>query len=216
MSAPAFTSALHERLADRGLAVGDQHLAELRVAGHLAQHPVVGHVFALLRSGNPISTACAGAVEPRADAAPRVGRARRTSPCRCTITVGPASRLHQAQPPRQALAEEQVVAVVQHGLAEQLALAALRAPLQPRRQAAVAGLARRVLHRAAVLAHLQFEAAFGGGRRHAERNAAARPRRQVHLPRAQHRVLALGACISGMVMRRRLPRITAPVHRQRS
>ena len=69
----------------------------------------------------------------------------------------------------------------------------LRAPAQARRQAAVAGLARRVLHGAAVLADLQLEAALGGGGRHAERDAAARARRQVHLPRAQDGVLALGA-----------------------
>ena len=38
----------HEGLAERCLAVGDEHRAELRVAGHLAQLSVVGHVGCIL------------------------------------------------------------------------------------------------------------------------------------------------------------------------
>ena len=53
----------------------------------------------------------------------------------------------------------------------------------------MAGVARRVLDGPAALARLELEAPFGGGRGHAERGAAARERRQVHLPRAQDRVL---------------------------
>ena len=40
---------LGERLADRALAVGDQHLAEFRIAGHFAQHRIVRHGCRVLR-----------------------------------------------------------------------------------------------------------------------------------------------------------------------
>ena len=130
------------------------------------------------------------------------------------MSVGPASRCTKAQAPRQALAEIQVIAVMQHGAGQQFAFTSLLAPTQARGQAAMAGLARRVLHGAAVLADLQLEASLGGGRRDAERDASACRRRQVHLPRAQHRILACRTdqrlCHAG------LPRIIAPVHRQRS
>ena len=186
---------LDERLADLGLAVGDEDLPELRVAGHLAQHLVVGHVFALLGRKSDQHRG-AGAVEARADVDAHrgwrgVGHARRRRHVAVQVDDHrrPGVEAHQAEPPRQPLAVERVVAVVQHGLAEQLAGAGLRRPLQLGRQAAMAGVARRVLHRLAALADLQLEAALGGGRGHAERGAAARERRQVHLPRAQHRVL---------------------------
>ena len=128
-SAPAFASALHQRLADGGLAVGDQHLAELRVAAHLAQHRVVGHVRSLL-VGEGDQHRLAGAVQPRADldARGRVGHVA----MQVQHQRGAGIQPHQAQPPGQALAEEQVVAVGQRGLAQQLALAALLAPLQVR------------------------------------------------------------------------------------
>ena len=66
----------------------------------------------------------------------------------------------------------------------------------------------------AIFLVLQREAAFGGGRRHAERRAAARPWRQVHLPRAQDGVL-LARLHQGHGHDDR-PRMTAPVHRHRS
>src|SRR5919204_116457 len=47
---------------------------------------------------------------------------------------------------RSAPAEEQLVAVAQQRLRDQLAGAILRAPIEPMRQAGVAGLARRILH----------------------------------------------------------------------
>ena len=83
---------LDQRLADLGLAVGDEDLAELGVAGHLAQHLVVGHVFALLGRKSDQHRG-AGAVEARADVDAHRLRAcgDATSPCRWTITVGPAS-----------------------------------------------------------------------------------------------------------------------------
>eukprot|EP01136_Pigoraptor_vietnamica_P035479 Opistho-1_new@100762 len=201
----------HEGLARLGLAVGHQHLAELGVAGHFAQHLVVGHV------GTPFSRksnedGLAGAVEPGADTHAR-GRIADLA-VQVDHERGAGIQVHQAQPPGQPLAKEQVVAVVQRGAAEQRALAALLAPAQRRRQALVADLARRVLHRAAVFAGLQLEAAFGGGGREAERDAAACAGRQVHLPGAQHRVLARGA--HHRHRHAGLPRMTAPVHRQRS
>lgn len=133
----------------------------------------------------------AGAVEPRADLDARggVGHVAMQMQHQRGASIQP----HQAQPPGQAFAEEQVVAVRQRGLAEQFAVAALLAPLELRRQAAVAGLARRVLHGAAVVALLQFEAAFCCCCRHAQRDAASLSRRQGRQPRAQDRVLALGA-----------------------
>ena len=182
---------LDQRLADLGLAVGDEDLPELGVAGHLAQHLVVGHVFALLGRKSDQHRG-AGAIKARADVDAhrlRVLR-RRDVAVQMDDHRRPGVEPHQAQPPRQPLAIERVVAVVEHGLAQQFAGAGLRRPLQLGREAAVAGIARRVLHRLAALAHLQLEPALGGGRGHAERGAAARPRRQVHLPGAQHRVLA--------------------------
>ena len=90
--------ALHQRLADRGLAVGDQHLAELRVAGHFAQLPVVCHVYGLLvREARPAPPGRRG----RACARHRARGAVGTSPCRCATTRRPAVELHQAEPPRQ-------------------------------------------------------------------------------------------------------------------
>src|SRR6185369_9703671 len=121
----------------------------------------------------------------------------------------------EAEPPRQPLAIERIVAVVQDRLAQQLAGALLRRPHELGRQAHVARVARRILHRLATPADLQREASFGGGRRHAERGAAARERRQVHLPRSQHRILP-----ARLHQRHRhgdaLARTTAPVHRHRS
>ena len=99
---------------------------------------------------------------------------------------------HHAQAPGQTLAEVQVVAVRQRGHGQQLACAALQLPGQLGRQAAVAGLARRVLHGAAVGANLQREAAFGRRSGEAQRHTAACGWRQVDLRGAQHRVLARG------------------------
>ena len=201
----------HHRLAHLGLAVGDQHLAEFGVARHLAEHLVVSHVGApFVRKSN--ENGLSGPVEARAhahalrrlaDLAVQVHHQRRAG-----------IEVHEAEAPRQPLAKEQVVAVVQRGGAQQLAFAALLAPVQSRRQALAAGLAGRVLNRAAVLAGLEHEAAFRRAGRDAERDTAARPRRQVHLPGAQDGVLALGAHQGHG--HGALPRMTAPVHRQRS
>ena len=103
----------HERLADRGLAVGDQHLAELRIAGHFPQLSVVCHVgYVLIRKTN--EHAHAGLIEPRAHP-----HARR----RCAhvaVQVHDDGRagieLHHAEPPGHALAKEDVVAVAQQRL----------------------------------------------------------------------------------------------------
>ena len=85
-----------------------------------------------------------------------------------------AIELHQAEAPGKPLAEEEVVAMVQDGASQQLSAVGLDFPQEFRRQAFLAGLARRILHRAAVLALLQLEAAHGRRRGEAERDAAAR------------------------------------------
>ena len=84
---------LGQRLPDRALAVGDQHLAEFRIAGHLAQHRIVRHVRscpgAAARSAPPVrfcrdARARARATARRnrdADAPARPAR-HRASPCR--------------------------------------------------------------------------------------------------------------------------------------
>ena len=69
---PGLHQRLDQRLADLGLAVGDENLAELRVAGHLAQHLVVSHVRCLLRRKSDQHRG-AGAVETRADTDARGG-----------------------------------------------------------------------------------------------------------------------------------------------
>jgi hypothetical protein len=104
----------HDGLAGLGLAVGHQRLAELGVAGHFSEHLVVGHVGTpFIRKTN--ENGLARAVEPGADTHAR-GRV-----ADFTVQVDHERRagvqVHQAQPPRQPLAEEQVVAVMQRGAA---------------------------------------------------------------------------------------------------
>jgi hypothetical protein len=60
------------------------------------------------------------------------------------------------------------------------------------RKALLASFSGRVLHRAAVAALLQLEAAESRGGGQPERDAAARGRRQRRQPRPQYRVFALG------------------------
>src|SRR5690606_20337751 len=72
----------------------------------------------------------------------------------------PGVELHDADPPRQALAKEQVVAVPKHRGRQQAARAAVPAPSKRIRQAAGAAFTRRILDSAAVFAGLQFEAAL--------------------------------------------------------
>ena len=88
-------------------------------------------------AGKPISTAIP-ALSSRAPTRSRAGTAA-TSPCRCTITVGPAIEPHHAEAPRQPLAEEYVVTVGKPRLGDQLARARLRSPRQLRSR----GSARR-------------------------------------------------------------------------
>ncbi len=149
-------------------------------------------------SGNPTSTAWPAAIEHgphadpggrRADVAVQVDDQRRAG-----------IQVHQTQAPRQPLAKEQVVAVVQRGLAEQPAAARLLAPGQVGGQAAMTGFARRVLDGVALRADLQCEPAMRRRRGQAQRDPTTRRRRQRRLPGAQHRVLALGGRISGIDM----------------
>src|SRR5258706_9326833 len=91
---------------------------------------------------------------------------------------GAAFQPDVTQAPGQALAEEKVVAVVKRGVGEEFAISALCFPDQCCRQAGMAGLARRGLHCAAVLALLQLEAAGGRPGGGPERATAARRPRQ--------------------------------------
>src|SRR5260221_8334891 len=104
---------------------------------------------------------------------------------------GPALELHQPEARVQPLAKEKIVAVMEHRVREQLAFLRLRLPVEADGQALLAGLARRILHGAAVAALLQLEAPERGSRRKAERDTAACRGRQRRQPRTQDRVLAL-------------------------
>src|SRR6266850_8069573 len=104
-----------------------------------------------------------------------------------------AVELYESQPPRQALAEEKIVAVMEHRVGQELAFLRLRFPVEADRKALLAGLARRILHRAAVAALLQLEAPECRGGGESERDAAAPAGRQRRQPRPQDRVLALRA-----------------------
>src|SRR2546430_10809804 len=86
---------------------------------------------------------------------------------------GSARQLHQAQAPRQALAEKKIVAVMQDGDSQQLACSVLEGPLEINREAVLTGFARRVLDRSAVAALLQLEAPSAAA---AGRPSAMRPR----------------------------------------
>src|SRR2546422_6993268 len=100
-----------------------------------------------------------------------------------------AIEFHETQPPRQALAEEKIVAVMEHRIGQELAFLRLRLPVEPDRKAFLAGLARRVLHRAAIAALLQLEAPERRGRGEPKRDAAARRGWQRRQARARDRVL---------------------------
>src|SRR5712692_5254197 len=116
---------IYQRLPYGGLAVGDEHLAEFRVAGELAQLPVVCHVRSLLL-GKCDQHRLPGAVEHRSY----------TYSCRRffnrTMKMGDHGRAavepRQAQPPGQALAKEQIIAVMQDGAGEDVGFARLLLP----------------------------------------------------------------------------------------
>ena len=125
-------------------------------------------------SGKAISTAWPA----RSSRAPTLTRARRVGHVAMQMQHqrGAGIQPHQAQPPGQALAEEQVVAVGQRGLAQQLA----RRFCSRHFSAASTGSGGRPSRGGYCtapqsLAHLQFEAAFGGGAPSCQRDAAALP-----------------------------------------
>jgi hypothetical protein len=203
----------NERLADRGLAVGDQHLAEFGIAGHLAQLSIVGHVRYVL-IGKTHQHCHSGPVQPCADP-----HARRWIPdvaVQMCYDGRAAVEPDQPEPPRHALAEVEIVAVTQQRLRKQLPRAILLAPDQAVRQARLADLARRVLCGRAAPADLQLEASFGRRGRHAERDPAARPRRQRQLPCRDDRVAALRSRECACHATSARARIAAPVQSPRS
>ena len=159
-------------------------------------------IFGVSLSGKAISTAWPA----RSSRAPTLTRARRIGHVAMQMQHqrGAGIQPHQAQPPGQALAEEQVVAV---------APAWSGSAARPRRSARAtsaratgsggrpraAGTARRRSRRTTCSFEAAHRRAAAG---HAQRDAAAlRSGRQTWCSaRAQDRVLALGAVISGMVI----------------
>jgi hypothetical protein len=101
-----------------------------------------------------------------------------------------AIELDHAEPPRHALAKEQLVAMPQHRFRNQITGTVLRAPIEAMREAGVAGFARRILHRCAIATDLQLEAVTGRRRGQPERDTAANARRQRRNTGPQDRVLA--------------------------
>ena len=119
----------HQGLTHRGFAVGDQGLAELGVAAHFAQHFVVGHVLALFL-WKTYQHRLARTVQTRTH--PNPARGLGDLAVQVHHHRWPRIQRHHAQAPGQALAEKQIIAVVQGGAGQQLAPARLRAPLQAR------------------------------------------------------------------------------------
>ena len=97
----------------------------------------------------------AGAVDMGAHAHAR--RCGRTVAVQVRDDDRTAIELDHAEPPRHAFAIKQFVAVVQRRVRDQLAAAILSPPIEPLRQANPAGFARRILHRPAIAADLQFQ-----------------------------------------------------------
>ena len=175
-----------KRLAHGGSTIGDQGLAKLRVAGHLAQLSVVGHVRHVLFR-KPHQHRHPRLVEAGVHANAR-GRRRHVA-MQMHHHRRSGIEPHHSETPRQPLAEEYVVAVGKPRLGDQLARARLPSPRQRGREAAHAGFARRILRGTADRADLQLEPTLGRPGREAKRNAAALPGRQHGEPRSQHRVL---------------------------
>ena len=179
--------AAHDRLTGCGFAIGHQCAPKFRIAGELSKLRIVRHVCRLLY-GKCHQYALPGPIEP----------GRYPHRCRCVRTIavqvrhhgGAGVQPHHAEPPGQTLAKEKIIAVPQNGFRNQLAGAILIAPLQPLGQAAMAGLARRVLHRLAVFTDLQLKAPQRGGGREAQRYTAATARRLRGLAGFKNRVLA--------------------------
>ena len=90
MSAPASTQRLHHRLPGRALAVGDENFAQFRIAGHLAQHPVVASCSAChwreARSARPVRS-CRDA-RARAPRRGRRGNRHAHGPARSALRRG--------------------------------------------------------------------------------------------------------------------------------
>ena len=160
---------LRHRLADGVAAIGDQHAAEFRIAGHLAQMRIVGHVFGVLRRQCDRDRRAALVeleFEPHPAALDRVAMQMRDHD-------RPGIELHGADPPRRALAKIRIGRGLHRGFGDQRAAAIDVAERQPRRQARRAGIARRIDDGAAVEADLQREAAFRRRGGEAMRGAAA-------------------------------------------
>ena len=127
-SAPAATIASTSALTERRLGVGDQDLAEFRIAGHFAQLAIVSHVRGVLLRDRDQS-GLSGAVEIGGNAHAR--RRRRAVAVQMGDDDRPAIEFDEAKPPRHALAIEQLVAVVEQRFGNELAAAVLRAPIEP-------------------------------------------------------------------------------------
>ena len=108
---------LRHRLTDRGAAVGDQHAAEFRIAGHLAQMRIVGHVRGVLfrqRQRHRRAALVELELQPHAGAFGGVAVQMRDH-------HRPDIELHGADPPRRALAEIRIGRGLHRGLGDQRA-----------------------------------------------------------------------------------------------
>ena len=202
----------HHGLADRGLAVGHQHFAEFRVAGHFTELQIVRHIGHLI-DGKGQQYPLAGLVETRADA--HSAGSRCASGMQMRDHGGSRIETHHPQAPRHSLAEEQVVAVMYGRRGNQFTGTGLFAPLKLIGQAAMAGLARGILDGAATSAYLQLEAAESSGRGESKRRARPCPRGQQRQSRAQNRILAFGSA-QRLDHASARARMAAPEHRPRS
>ena len=197
--------------AQPGLAVDDQHPPVPRIECHLAQLPVVLRVGGgLLGPGG--HRRVAGPVD--AEREPHAC-ARHAVPGEMGDHRRPGIGSDHAEPPGQAVAEEQIVGMGERGLGQQPAARGQVAPFQPVAEAAPADLARRVLHGRAIGANLEGEPSGGGHGREPVRLARAVARRPGRHAGAPCGVLAGGGWqLRGHGSLR--PRIAAEVQRPRS
>jgi len=179
---------LRHRLPHGGTAIGDQHAAEFRVAGHLAQLRIVGHVGGVfLRQRDQHGRAALVELEIEAHA-----RAFFDVTVQMRQDDGAGVELGEARAPRRALAEVWIGRGADGGFGEHRAAIVDWHERHARRQALRAGVARRIEYLLAVGAALQLEPPLRRRRGQALRGAAADRLRIERLPRLLERVLPLG------------------------
>ena len=144
----------HDRLPERGLAVGHEDFARTRIARHLAQLRIFRQVRPpVFRTGD--QHRLARPIECRINAhAARRGTGARVHK---SNDVDAGIEADDADAPRQPFAEEQFLGIAQHSFGKQFAAAILQPPDQTVREAGAAYFPRRILHRAAVMTNLKLQ-----------------------------------------------------------